>query len=184
MLAQKSNADIVAIDIDENAAIQAEENAKHSPWNKRIEIQHIAIQDFAKKTKLKFDLIVSNPPYFVNSLKIPSSTRTMARHTEHLSHSDLLNHSHSLLTENGRLCLILPIIEGLKCIEMALEINLFCHKTTFVYPCIGAESKRLLLEFGIKKQECIMSNLTIETNARHVYTPEFIKLTKDYYLKF
>ena len=184
MLAQKSNANIVAIDMDENAAIQASENVKRSEWSDRIEIIHTSIQEYAKVSNQKFDLIVSNPPFFVDSLQAPTASRTLARHTSQLSHSELIDNSLNLLSKNGKFCLILPVAEALATIKIASELNLFCHKLVYVYPRFGAEAKRLLIEFGIDNQETVVSELTIETNERHAYTPEFKALCKDYYLKF
>lgn len=184
MLAQRSTAQIVGIEIDESAAKQAKENVERSSWEKRIEMAHSRFQDFAIKTETKFDLIVSNPPFFVDSLHTPTASRSVARHAAELSHHEILQHSLHLLSNEGKLNLILPVAEGLKCIEMARGLGLFCHKMTSVYPRVGHEAKRLLLSFGVKVQECTQNNLTIETDERHVYTAEFIELTKDYYLKF
>ena len=182
MLAQKSEAEIVAIEIDENAAIQAQENVSQSKWYNRIKVIHESFQEFSESSNEKFDLIVSNPPYFVDSLKAPTATRNMARHTDNLSHKDLFRHSANLLAKNGRLCLILPISEGLSGIKLASELNLFCHKLVYVYPKIGVKAKRLLLEFGLTKQKTVESDITIETHERHNYSAEFTELTKEFYL--
>jgi tRNA1Val (adenine37-N6)-methyltransferase len=183
MLAQKSDAKIVAIEIDEEAAMQAKDNSSESKWKNRISIVHTSFQDFTKTSTEKFDLIVSNPPFFVNSLKAPTTNRNLARHTDNLSHKDLLVHSKRLLSENGRLCLILPLTEGLSFIKLAREMNIHCHKLVYVYPRIGVDAKRVLLEFGLAKQQTIESTLTIEETERHNYTPEFIELTREFYLK-
>ena len=76
MIAQRSNAKIDAVEIDETASKQAKENIKKSLWNDRIEILNISFQDFSKSTNEKYDLIVSNPPYFQNSLYAPDEKRT------------------------------------------------------------------------------------------------------------
>lgn len=84
MLAQKSAAFIDAIEIDNTAAIQAADNFKNSKWSNRLTIIHKSLQVHANSTSKKYDLIVSNPPFFENSLKTPLASRNIARHNEHL----------------------------------------------------------------------------------------------------
>jgi tRNA1Val (adenine37-N6)-methyltransferase len=185
MMAQKNpDAVIVAIDIDENAVLQAIINTKKSQWADRISVEHISLQNFTKQTKEKFDLIVCNPPFFINSLQNIDNQKTIARHTTRLSHSELLFCAEKLLFDNGKLAIVLPIAEGENCIELAKNYNLFCSKKTTVYPNPSAPCKRLLLEFikNIESKTIITNKLTIETGQRHEYTGEFKLLVKDFYL--
>lgn len=183
MVAQRCNAQITAIDIDNQSIIRTAENADNSPWEDRIEIQHISFQNFADVTSEKFDVIISNPPFFNNSLKNPSESRTTARHTDSLSHEDLLMCSRKLLHPDGKLCLILPVEEGNACIETGKEIGLFCSKKVSIFPNASKPAKRLLLEFILSETVCVEQILTIETNIRNEYTPEYTNLVKDFYLK-
>ena len=112
MLAQRSNAGITAIDIEPNAVLQAEENVGLSPWKDRVKVLEVSLQDFSVPEDEKFDLIVSNPPYFVNSLKNPDAVRLSARHVTDLTHDVLLVKSLQLLKKTGRICLILPVNEA------------------------------------------------------------------------
>ncbi len=183
MLAQRSEAKIVAIDIDANAILQTNENVFKSPWQNRIVTKEIPLQLFVNETTDRFDLIVSNPPYFVNSTKAPNESRTTARHTNTLSHNELIANAKLLLKPTGRICLILPVIEGLQCVDFAVSVGLFCTKQVTVYPKPEAVSKRLLLEFSFIFSPKIESHLTIESNERHQYSAEFSALAKDFYLK-
>lgn len=183
MVAQRSSAQIDAIDIDSHAILQAKGNVKNSSWSNRIALHEVSLQQFSEICTTKFDLIVSNPPYFINSLKAPDETRTTARHTDMLSHENLMMSAKQLLNETGRICLILPVNEGLQCIDFANKINLYCCKKVVVYPKPNAHPKRLLLEFNLIPGSTIESELTIESNERHHYSPEFTLLAKDYYLK-
>ena len=183
MLAQRSEANIDGIDIDEPAVLQAKENIQNSKWANRIHISHSSFQDFHKKQTVCYDLIVSNPPYFENSLKSPSEERTTARHTDSLNPIEILIGSKKLLTTDGRLCIILPLDEGLQFIAKAEEYGFYCQQKTAVIPRIGAAVKRLLLCFGLEKTVCQESELVIETDKRHSYSDEYKKLTEDYYLK-
>ena len=184
MLAQRNqNALIDAIDIEESAIRQAEINIQNSAWKERIKAHEISLQDFVSTAKNKYDLIVSNPPFFVDSLKTPVKERTSARHTDNLTHEELILLSKSLLAPNGKLCIILPVKEGNLCKIFAEKSGLFCSKMVTVFPKPKAEAKRLLFEFSTEKKEMKTSELMIETEIRHQYSAEFIELAKDFYLK-
>lgn len=183
MLAQRSDAEILAIDIDADAVIQANENALNSPWGNKISVSQITFQKLAETSESRFDLIVSNPPFFVNSLKAPEQKRNTARHTDTLSHSELVNSASKLLSANGRLCIILPVEEGSKCIEYANSQNLFCKKIVKVQPRPDKAAHRLLIEFSSEFCETIVSELCIENGERHNYSPEFTAIASPYYLK-
>ena len=181
MLAQRSPATICGIEIDENAALQAIENVNNSPWRERIKIEATSLQVFVKNTGCRFDLIVSNPPYFNKSLKNPDIQRSVARHADSLSQEDLITAACALLSDAGRLSVILPAAEGAEFILRAESSRLYCSKKTKVIPRIGASEKRLLLEFSRTKEVCREDSLLIE-RERHDYSDEFRGLTKDYYL--
>jgi tRNA1Val (adenine37-N6)-methyltransferase len=181
MLAQRSAAKITAIDIDEQSIVQAEENVKNSPWRDRISILHHSFQDFAAITSESFDLIVSNPPFFVNSLKTPSQARTTARHNDSLSHADIIQNAKKCMKKSGRLCLILPILEGNQFVDSAEKEGLFCSKKISLFPNPTKPAKRFLLEFRFEQAACEESDLTIE-KERNVYTAEYEDIVKDFYL--
>ena len=183
MLAQRSSAMVTAIDIDQDVVYQAGENVLNSPWKDRVAVQRSSLQEFTANESTTFDLIVSNPPYFVNSLKNLDKNRTTARHTDSLTHEELINDSLKLLSTAGRLCIILPVNEGMQCVDFAQSKELFCTKLVKVFPKPGAVTKRLLLEFGFTKVDTVVSELVIETEERHHYSTEFSALAKDFYLK-
>ena len=184
MLAQRSCADIDAIDIDKEACVQAEENVAASPFAGRIKVIPASCADFARSmAQKKYDLIVSNPPYFINSLKCPDNKRSIARHTDSLPLSELVENARALLSSVGRIALVLPYEQLEKVRETAQKNSLhFCRQTN-VIPVPGAQPKRLLVELSPVSTDTKNRNtLTIE-EARHQYTPEYIALTKDFYLK-
>ena len=102
MLAQRSKAAIDAIDIEADACLQAQENAESSLFAGRINVFHSDLVDFAQASTHLYGLIVSNPPYFVDSLKCPNLQRNTARHTDTLTLEDLLQYSRKLLAPQGR----------------------------------------------------------------------------------
>jgi tRNA1Val (adenine37-N6)-methyltransferase len=184
MLAQKSDAVVDAIDIDNNAYLQAIQNISNCKWKNRIHVHHTSIQQFAAIQNHKYDLIVSNPPYFVDSSKAIEESRTNARHTDQLPFDDLLNGVLNLLNTEGKFYVILPTKESQGFREMAEKQNLFLTKLTRVITRTDKPEKRLLMKFEFIKKEVIEDSIVIENEGRHCYTDEYIELTKDYYLGF
>ena len=183
MLAQRAqNALIDAIEIEENACIQATENVANSQWKERINVIHQALQDFYPAEK--YDLIVSNPPYFLHSLKNPDVAKKTARHSDTLMPNELIAHAKRLLHETGRLSVIYPTTEALLFIKEAEKEKLHCSRITKVFPNINSKEKRLLMEFSVTSSECRIDEMYIENNARHEYSEEYKELTKDFYLNF
>ena len=184
MLAQRlPDAQITAIDIDNGAVEQANYNFQQSPWVERLDCQQTALQDLAGEGI--YDLIVSNPPYFQDSLKNPDSLRAMARHTDTLSYSELLAHSARLLTHNGTLALVLPIEAEQQIIALAQAHKLYPTHITHVFPKPGKAAKRLLIAFSqspiANSQAPIANSLTLESETAP-RSKEYQELTKDFYL--
>lgn len=179
-LAQRNpQAEITAIEMDAAAAEQAKDNILHSPWADRIEIVCIDFRNF--RSEDKFDLIVSNPPYFVDALKCPGEQRRMARHAESLSYASLFCHSSRLLNEEGALSLIIPSEFEKTAIDEAWNRKLFPSHRTRIFTKPGKPCRRMLLTFGFQEKKCIEESLCIEVNHNE-FTPEYIALTKDFYL--
>lgn len=181
MLAQRCpHAFITAIDIDTDAVEQALENVQSSPWANRVEV---ALQDICiYSTNQRFDTIVSNPPYFIDSLKCPDGQRNTARHTDTLDSVRLLSSVSRLLTDDGRFSIILPAEQTEILIQIAQTQNLYPSRQTAVITRPGLPPKRILMEFQKTRKACQTDGLVIELE-RHVYSEEYIALTKEFYLK-
>lgn len=184
MLAQRSNAIIDAIEIDQKACEQAIENVDKSPWKSRINVINKSLQEFSKQEDYAFDVIVTNPPYFQNSLFAPDESRTNARHNSSMEYEDIIKVANKFLSEDGSLNLILPYLEGNMFILKAAENNLFCVRQTKVLPNPGKQPKRLLLEFKKIKMPLVEQEIIIELSKRHEYSEAYKNLTKDFYLAF
>lgn len=182
MLAQRSDAEIDAIDIDSSACLQATENIAGSVFNGRIRVYHTSLNEFAEKSNELYDLIVSNPPYFKASLLSPVHERNLARHNGSLSLQSLVEDSLKRLAPSGCLALILPYDQEAELNRIVADSNLYFNKKTYVRPTPEANYKRILVEIGTHNTECIREELTIEA-SRHKYTQEYTELTKDFYLK-
>ncbi|MGB3948558.1 MAG: methyltransferase, partial [Bacteroidia bacterium] len=170
MLAQKSEAIIDAIDIDSNAFEQVKENINASKWLDRIHPHHISLQQYAQRAEKKYDLIVSNPPYFVDSSKALEEARTNARHTDQLPFSDLLNGVLRLLHIEGVFYVILPTKESQLFREMAETHELYLTKLTRVITRADKPEKRLLMKFEFTQKTLEEDSITIELDERHSYT--------------
>lgn len=186
MLSQRCpQAMVTGVELDANAAKQAEENATSTGW--KIKIINKSIQDFSSQCEEKFDLIVSNPPYFINSLKAPEKNRNTARHTDELSFEELIESAEKLLSEEGKFSVIIPYSEEENFIGIANKRNLIAESSVRIIPKVGKEPKRSVITFCRCKNKINcninVTELVIEKEERHCYSDEFKKLTADFYLK-
>ena len=181
MLAQKCNADIDGIDIDEKAFQQAQENFSISPWFNRLNCIHQSFQDFTKYSTSKYDLIVTNPPYFHHASKPLAESRTNARHSEVLAFDELVFGVKNLLNPNGRFFVIFPSKEGMEFLHKAQRNALFCHHILRVKTKADRIEKRMIMEFGFQFKTIMDEEIIIQDETGS-FTNEYIELTKEYYL--
>lgn len=182
-LAQRCEAEIIkAVEINPDAFEQCVENFENSPWEDRLFCYHASIQEFAKESNKKQDLIITNPPFYSENSKTKNEARDTARFTNALSFKKLIEVVSNLLSEEGVFALILPKKEEEKFIALALEFGLFPKRICNVQGTVTSEIKRSLLEFSFERIEPRIEHLTIEI-SRHNYTNSYISLVKDFYLK-
>lgn len=184
MLAQRSTAQqIDALEIDEAAYEQATDNFENSPWNDRLFCFHAGLDEFIEEPEDEYDLIVSNPPFYSEDYKTENESRDLARFQDAMPFEQLLEAADLLLSENGIFAVIIPFKEEENFIALANEFELYPLKITRIKGTPTTKIKRSLLAFSRNETtDLAIDELTIEA-ARHVYTPEYIKLTKDFYLK-
>ncbi len=181
MLAQRCpEGRIVGVEIDSESAAQARENVAVSPWSDRVAVAECAIQEFTSEQR--FDLIVSNPPYFVDSLKSPDASRNKARHTDTLSFEELMRATERLLAPEGRFAVIVPAEAALSVVATGrLHLVRRCDVRT---KPVGVP-KRVMLEFSSRFEgAALREELTIGDGTNGGYSPEYKALTHDFYLKF
>ncbi len=183
--ARESGSRIVAIEIDTVSFEQARDNIRASPWGNRIRVVNCAFQNYAVAEPSGFDLIVSNPPFFMDSRKPYSRQKAISRHDTLLDLEGLVSGVGKLLSAEGKFCVILPVEASHKlqksCMEMGLHLNKICR----VSPTTRLPVKRHLLEFGYKPVERIQeSEMAIEQDSRHAYTDAYRALTRDFYMAF
>jgi tRNA1Val (adenine37-N6)-methyltransferase len=184
ILAQRSGAQqIDALEIDDDAYEECVENFENSPWNDSLFCYHAAFDEFIEEMEdEQYDLIVSNPPFYTEDYFSSNEKRDTARFTEALPFTELLEGASLLLSEEGTFSVIIPYKSEEKFIEIAHSHKLFPYKITRVKGTETSEIKRSLIAFTKEKKELKEDELIIEI-SRHQYTPEYISLTKDFYLK-
>lgn len=181
MLAQRNaSAEIVGVDISHEAIEEARDNFLNSPWAKRLSVTEGDVCSF--ESNEKFDHIVSNPPYFVDSLHSPDSLRTMARHTSSLKFEDLVTSAVRLLRPGGRLSVILPTECAMQFRFAAFGRLWLCRQLNVVTKA-GDSPRRTLMEFCLSDKPLMPSVATL--TMRHsdsTYTDEYRHLTEDFYI--
>ena len=185
MLAQKSPAEITAIEIGKDAYEQALENVRFSKWPTQVSVQNISFQDYYTLSTEKFDLIVTNPPYFTDSLKSKEESRASARHNDTLPFDILISGVKKLLHAQGKFYLILPAKEGDIFRDMAEQKGLHLSKLLRIRTKADKTTeKRHVMRFEFTPKSFSEETIVIEQDARHDYTQEYKDLTKDFYLGF
>lgn len=179
MMAQRSQANIDAVELDKDAFEQATENIAKSSYNSRISVYATPIQDFTSNKS--YDIIISNPPYFENSLKSTDEQRNKARHTDTLSFDALCEAAARLLKPEGTFALILPTTSKESIIDAANEHHLFAKEIVEIKGKENKIAKRILISFTKTETVINRSELSIR-NAEGRYSKEFETMTKDFYL--
>jgi tRNA1Val (adenine37-N6)-methyltransferase len=180
MVAQKNNIEIDAIEIDSEAAEQAKENIRASPWKERIRIINEDVLQW--NPDKKYDRIISNPPFYEDDLKSNKKEKNVAHHSEGLRLKELLHFVKTHLTNDGVFYLLLPY-KRLNDIESLLEDhNLRLHKKILVKQTTAHQPFRLMIQGAAYKSEKIKEERLTIKNVQQHYTPAFISLLKDYYL--
>ncbi len=186
MMAQRSQlSNIDAVEIDDEAYTQAKANIEKSPWRDRINIFHAPIQDFASNCSKQYDLIISNPPFFEKASKSSQKSRNLARHSDSLSQTDILQIASQLLKPNGHLAVIYPPDLANNFLNKAEDFHLFGDRKADVRPTPKTTIKRILLELSSalsSTQRQTQETILVVEESKHIYTQDYINLVQDFYL--
>ena len=190
MLAQKSHAQVIeAIEIDAKAYEQCTDNFENSPWSDRLFCYHASLLEFVEdlsddetNADDKFDLIICNPPFYSEDYKTKNKQRDLARFQDAMPFEHLVYAVTKLLSKDGIFSVIIPYEEETAFTNLASKAGLFPNRICYVRGHLNSKIKRSLLEFSFNKKPVTTSELIIET-SRHLYTEDYINLTKDFYLK-
>lgn len=184
MLAQRfPNAEILGIDIDEESVKEANGNFYRSPWSSRLKVRQAEFLTFIENTNEKYDLIVSNPPFFQSGISSPETRREKARHQGNLSPFTLVEYGKKILVSDGTLSMIIPVEFREKIITEATTQGFYLHRACFIRNEVTKPEKRVMLEFSAKE----VGDKEIETLVLfedNIPTPRHRELCGDFYLKF
>ncbi len=182
-LAQRSAAELIdALELDEAAYEQCTENFEASPWSDRLFCYHASFQEYAAEIEEEYDLIVANPPFYSEDVSSGNEARDLARLESSLPFEHLLVCARHLMTPTGTFATIIPYKALERFTKLASEVDFYLNRKCLVQGTPEAEIKRVLLEFSLEEKELVVENLTIE-RSRHDYTPEYVALVQDFYLK-
>lgn len=178
-------ATVTAVEIEPKAAQEAQYNFLSSKWSDRLTVENRPFQEFCKNEihPNYFDIIITNPPYFINSLKNETASKTAARHTLLLPYEDLAEGTEKILSKNGLFFAILPYEQANIFIAIAALRGLYLRKRVDVQGSYTTATKRVLLKFTKEKGDTASSSLVIE-KSRGEYTEKYKELTSRFYLKF
>lgn len=175
-------AQIAGIDIDAPSVEEASGNFASSPWAENLGAELCDLRNF---NSAPFDLMVSNPPFFINSLKSPEARRSAARHSDTLGHKDLISGALRLLKPEGRLAVIYPTVEASAFALQAESAGLHLTRRCEVRTRSGRTPKRILMELSPKAGQCLFERLDILSgDSGEEYSEQYVSLLKEFYIKF
>jgi tRNA1Val (adenine37-N6)-methyltransferase len=180
MVAQRSLATVDAIDIDESSIAEATINFHNSPWSDRLRAIHTSVQDFSLLHQNHYDLIVSNPPFFQNSLLPKNSKLQLAKHNRKLDFESFLTAANLLLSKTGTLAIILPVSEAESFLQQVGLYNLQLSESTSIIPKSGKKPNRKVLVLARNALITLLREIVLRDSSGR-YTDEYMKLTRDFH---
>ena len=181
MLAQKSNATIDVIDIDEASIRQARNNFQESPWPERLHPHWISLQKFSDQTSAKYGLIITNPPFFIDSMQSPSEKINRAKHSSLLSRKTLIEAVRNLIEPDGIFLVILPVEKTRNFYLLAETAGLHIKRQMKVRPRSDKPINRILSEFSLQPCASPAEEEIVIRDENNSFTEEYIKFTSPYY---
>lgn len=185
MMAQRFlNAKVDAVEIDATACEEAQFNINQSPWGERVQLFNASFQQFAEKEIPKYDLIVSNPPFFENSVKVKTVSRELARNSENLNIDELFSGVCKVMKEKSIFAVVFPYLRLDELIEVASKNGLSLSRLLKIKPNPEKPFHRVLAEFTHQNKPFPEDELTIESMVHHDYSEKYRNFTQDFYLNF
>ena len=181
MLSQKGIRHADAVEIDRDSYEEASLNFRNSAWGEKLAVYHEDVKTFADKNIAKYDLIVSNPPFFFGD-NVPQKTKKgLARHTNTLAYKNLLVSVKKMLKPDGRFALVLPAIESVAFLKIASELGFSLQKEMKIVPIEGKEPNRINMQLVVNQCKMISETFVLRYE-NHAFTREYKEFLKDFYL--
>jgi tRNA1Val (adenine37-N6)-methyltransferase len=181
LTARKASVRVDAVELDEASAREASENFRLSPFAGRLQVFHADINHFVPDAGKKYDLVISNPPFFVNDQRPEKKNRQMARHSDTLSYEQLAKAGERLLKQQGRFAVVLPYRESRLFLKAAVGVGFQLHKQMLIFPkpCKEPNRVNLLLGFSVAVPQ---TEKFIIRQENGIFTQQYLDMVKNYYL--
>lgn len=184
ILAQKGVGSVDAVELDSDSYEEANLNFSISVYSDRLSVVQNDVRDYAANNEKKYDLIVSNPPFYASDVKPIKEKKVMARHVSTLSFKDLLVAAKKMMKEDARFALVLPFYESRLFIKEAESLGFYLQKEFLISPIEGKEPNRVNMQFVLNEVESVETVLFTIRNKDYSYTEEYKEFLKDFYLDF
>lgn len=184
ILSQKGVGSVDAVELDFDSFEEAKLNFSISTWNEKLKVFNADVRNFSEATEKKYDLIVSNPPYYSSDVKPIKEKKVMARHVSTLSFTDLLLSARKMMKEDSRFALVLPYYESRLFIKEAHNLGFYIQKEFMIAPIEGKDPNRVNMQFVLGDIGTPDSELFTIRNKDYSYTNQYKEFLKDYYLDF
>lgn len=184
ILSQKGVGKIDAVELDSDSYEEAKQNFSISAWREKLNVFNTDVRCFADDSCKKYDLIVSNPPYYASDVKPIKEKKVMARHVSTLSFRDLLLSAKKMMKDDARLAVVLPFYESRLFIKEAENLGFYLQKEFLISPIEGKEPNRVNMQFVFDNVEDVATELFVIRNNDYSYTDQYKNFLKDYYLDF
>lgn len=184
ILSQKGVGRMDAVELDTDSYEEAKQNFSNSVWNDKLNVFNEDVRLFAEESLKKYDLIVSNPPYYSSDVKPIKEKKVMARHVSTLSFRDLLLSAKKMMKNEARLAVVLPFYESRLFIKEAEDLGLYLQKEFLISPIEGKEPNRVNMQFVVDDVDDVITELFTIRNIDYSYTNQYKEFLKDYYLDF
>jgi len=182
LIVSRSSAKVDAIDIDDSSIEEATDNFSNSPFSSRLNAELIDFKDYISVNQKKYDLIVSNPPFFTNDLQAVDIRKTKARHTISLNYDELCSGSYKLLNESGRLNVVIPYFKHQEFINIAKQNSLHLKRKLLIFPKRGSSPNRVNMEFSKTNTTTVLNEYFIIREENNNFTAQYNEWLSDYYL--
>jgi tRNA1Val (adenine37-N6)-methyltransferase len=184
ILAQKGVGSVDAVELDSDSYEEANLNFSISVYSDRLSVVQNDVRDYAANNEKKYDLIVSNPPFYASDVKPIKEKKVMARHVSTLSFKDLLVAAKKMMKEDARFALVLPFYESRLFIKEAESLGFYLQKEFLISPIEGKEPNRVNMQFVLNEVESVETVLFTIRNKDYSYTDEYKEFLKEFYLDF
>ncbi len=183
--AQKSSALIHAVDIHEPSVREANENFRNSPWTDRLKAFELSLQQLAAQEAQSYDLIISNPPFFQQSLASQELSRHIARHNDQLPFRDFASATSKLIRKGGSIWVILPVTESGFLTKEMLKVGLSEKYIMNIIPVKGRKPNRRIIQYSHPENVIFTKSEEMAIrNTDNSYSESYRELTKDFYLNY